>query len=85
MNKLVALEPCLVITKAWYDFQEKEVKDEDGAAVIDPLTDAPKMETVIGEWTNENFYDQSSIKDMPAAGIWSIYGANWASNKANAE
>ena len=57
VNKVIALEPCFLLTLAWYDTKEEQVKDEDGKAVIDPLTDAPMTETTIVDWDEEKFYD----------------------------
>ena len=57
VNKVIALEPCLLPTLGTYGVETVEVKDEDGKAVIDPLTDAPKTETKRVNWDEANFYE----------------------------
>ena len=84
MNKVIALEPCVVYTNAWYNFEEVQVKDEDGELVTDPLTDAPMTELKIIDWNEAAFYDEPSYNDMLDAGILNMFGPGWEGKKADA-
>lgn len=61
MNKFIALEPCAVATKTWYDYEDKEVLDDNGDPVIDPVTNAPMTGRVITDWTPELLWENGPV------------------------